>query len=222
MEVKYQHLSELKPFENNPRVNDDAAVKLQKSIEEFGFIVPILIDKDNVIVAGHTRYKAAKALGIDIVPCVQVENLSDEQVRAFRIADNKYAELSSWDRTKLGMELNALSTEGFELDSLGFNTDELRAFTNSINCNDGANGTDFLCSTTLDHNNVPKSTPSSSKDVSEEEDNSDPLFESIIVDGILIPMDEYECNELTKRLEAYLDEYGTTQGFFRKLFREED
>jgi hypothetical protein len=97
MNIVEKRLNELKPYENNPRINDGAVKFVKNSIEEFGFKVPIVIDKNGVIVAGHTRYKASQELGLETVPCVVADDLTDEQVKAFRIADNKTAEKASWD-----------------------------------------------------------------------------------------------------------------------------
>ena len=105
MQIIKKNVNELMPYENNPRHNDDAVEYVANSIEQFGFKVPIIIDKDNVIVAGHTRLKAAKKLGMEYVPCILADDLSDEQVRAFRLADNKVGELAGWDFTKRDEEL---------------------------------------------------------------------------------------------------------------------
>ena len=105
MQIIKKNVNELVPYENNPRHNDDAVKYVANSIEQFGFKVPIIIDKDNVIVAGHTRLKAAKKLGMEYVPCILADDLSDEQVRAFRLADNKVGELAGWDFTKRDEEL---------------------------------------------------------------------------------------------------------------------
>lgn len=115
-------LGALYPYENNPRINDNAVEAVANSIKEFGFNVPIVIDKNNVIIAGHTRYKAAKSLGLSHVPCYRAENLTDEQVKAFRLADNKTAELAEWDFSKLEEELSNIQMDmsqfnfDFELD----------------------------------------------------------------------------------------------------------
>jgi len=98
-------LEELKPYENNPRNNDEAVEPVANSIKEFGFKVPIVIDKNNVIVAGHTRYKAAKKLKLDKVPCIVADDLTEEQIRAFRLADNKVSEIATWDYNALNFEL---------------------------------------------------------------------------------------------------------------------
>ena len=105
MEIVYKKLNELKPYENNPRINDEAVEYVKNSIKEFGFKVPIIVDKNNVIIAGHTRYKASEKLGVIEVPCIVADDLTNEQVKAFRLADNKVSEKSIWDYTKLDEEL---------------------------------------------------------------------------------------------------------------------
>lgn len=90
-------LEDIKPYPNNPRRNDAAVDAVAESIKNFGVLVPIVLDKNNVIVAGHTRYKAFKKLGWESVPCVMADGLTDEQVRAFRLVDNKTAEMSEWE-----------------------------------------------------------------------------------------------------------------------------
>lgn len=119
MKVKELPLGELHPYEDNPRINTEAIDKVAASIREFGFLVPIVVDKNNVIAAGHTRYEAAKLLGMEKVPCVVEDTLSDKQIRAFRLADNKVAEIAAWDFTKLNKELQELS-EDFNFQDFGF------------------------------------------------------------------------------------------------------
>lgn len=119
MKVKELPLGELHPYENNPRFNADAVEKVAASIKEFGFLVPIVVDKNNVIAAGHTRYEAAKMLGMEKVPCVIEDSLNEKQIRAFRLADNKVAEIASWDFAKLQTELNELSDQ-FNFQDFGF------------------------------------------------------------------------------------------------------
>lgn len=105
MQIIDKTLSELTPYENNPRINDNAVDPVVASIKEFGFKVPIIIDKNGVIIAGHTRYKAAEKLGLKKVPCILADDLSEEQVRAFRLADNKVSEIAEWDYGLLDTEL---------------------------------------------------------------------------------------------------------------------
>ena len=114
MEIKMIKLSDIKPYENNPRFNDDAIRFVAESIKEFGFKVPMVIDKNNIIVAGHTRYKAAKELGIDKVPCIIADDLTDEQIKAFRLADNKVSEKASWNYDLLDLELDDIKELNME------------------------------------------------------------------------------------------------------------
>lgn len=118
MQIFEKALSEIKPYEDNPRNNDNAVSAVVASICEFGFKVPIVIDSDGVIVCGHTRYKAAQEIGLKTVPCVIADDLTPEQVKAFRLADNKVGELATWDFEKLELETAELET--VELEKFGF------------------------------------------------------------------------------------------------------
>ena len=111
-------LKKIKQYENNPRKNDEAVGPVAESIKEFGFKCPIILDKNNVIVAGHTRYKAAKRLKLKEVPCIVADDLTEEQIKAFRLADNKVGEIAEWDFDLLNMELESIS---FDMSSFGFN-----------------------------------------------------------------------------------------------------
>ena len=111
-------LSDLKPYENNPRNNTGAIEAVANSIREFGFKVPIIIDKAGVIIAGHTRYEAAKKLGLEHVPCIRAVDLTEEQITAFRLADNKTAELAKWDFEALENELAKLND--IDMSDFGF------------------------------------------------------------------------------------------------------
>ena len=118
MNIVMKKTSELIEYENNPRNNEAAIDAVAKSIEEFGFKVPIVITKENVIIAGHTRLKASLKLGLATVPCIVADDLTEGQIKAFRLADNKTAELASWDFTKLESELDSIEMDmsvfGFE------------------------------------------------------------------------------------------------------------
>lgn len=105
MEIVEKKVGELKAYENNPRKNDNAVEAVANSIREFGFKVPIVIDSNDVIVCGHTRLKAAIQLGMETVPCIIANDLTDEQIKAFRLADNKTNELAEWDFEKLNLEI---------------------------------------------------------------------------------------------------------------------
>lgn len=116
----------IKPYENNPRFNDNAVEYVANSIKEFGFKVPIIIDQDNVIVAGHTRMKAAEKLGLKTVPVIIADDLTPEQIKAFRLADNKTAEFAQWDNELLMSELLNLRTENFNMMPFGFMDEEVK------------------------------------------------------------------------------------------------
>lgn len=105
MEVRRLQINDIKPYEQNARKNDEAVDGVAKSIQSFGFINPIIIDEDNIILAGHTRFKAAQSLGLVEVPTVQVVGLTDEKKHAYRIADNKTGEVAVWDYDLLAEEL---------------------------------------------------------------------------------------------------------------------
>ena len=113
------------PYEKNPRLNDDAVEVVAKSIREFGFRQPIVVDDDGIVIIGHTRLKAAKSLGLTEVPVHVARGLSAEQVKALRIADNKTAEIAEWNLELLPIELAELQGMDFDLGLLGFDQDEL-------------------------------------------------------------------------------------------------
>lgn len=118
MEIITKKIKELVPYDRNPRHNDQAVDQVAASIKSFGFKVPIVIDKDNVIVAGHTRLKAAKKLKLKEVPCIVADDLSEDQIKAFRLADNKVSELADWDYDMLDAELEELVD--FNMEDFGF------------------------------------------------------------------------------------------------------
>lgn len=120
MNIIDKSLTDIKPYENNPRNNDEAVEPVANSIKEFGFKVPIVIDKNNIIVAGHTRYKAAKKLGLETVPCIIADDLNEEQIKAFRLADNKVSEIATWDLELLGNELDNIINIDMETFSFDF------------------------------------------------------------------------------------------------------
>lgn len=123
MKIKDISLVDLQEYGDNPRHNENAVNAVAESIKEFGFKVPIVVDSNNVIVAGHTRLKAARLLGLDKVPCIVADDLTPEQIKAFRLADNKTSELAEWDFTLLEKELSELSD--IDMSMFGFTDDEL-------------------------------------------------------------------------------------------------
>ena len=114
---------DLKPYENNPRLNEDAVDLVAASIDEFGFKQPIVVDKDLIIIAGLTRWKAAQKLGLETVPCIQADDLTPAQVKAYRLADNKVAEAAQWDLDALQLELEELDNMDFDMEPFGFETE---------------------------------------------------------------------------------------------------
>lgn len=124
MKIEMLKVKDLIPYERNPRNNKDAVDVVANSIKEFGFKNPIIIDKDNVIVAGHTRLLAAKKLKIKEVPCVRADDLTDEQVKAFRIADNSTAQVAEWNFDLLKFEIEDLPEFDFADFGLDLNFEE--------------------------------------------------------------------------------------------------
>lgn len=118
MNIIEKRIEELKAYENNPRRNDSAVEAVAESIRTFGFKVPVIIDADGVIVAGHTRVKAAETLNLETVPCIVADDLTPEQIKAFRLADNKTGELATWDFEKLEAELAEL--DNIDMSAFGF------------------------------------------------------------------------------------------------------
>ena len=120
MKIEWLEPEKLRAYENNPRRNEEAIEPVARSIHEFGFRNPILIDASGTIIAGHTRLEAAKQLGLKTVPVIRIEDLTEDQVRAFRLVDNKVAEIAEWDPWALSLELETidmdLSDFDFDLD----------------------------------------------------------------------------------------------------------
>lgn len=125
MRVELRPIQDIRPYENNPRLNDDAVDAVAASLKEFGFRQPIVVDAEGVIICGHTRYKAALKLGLEKVPVHVAKDLSPEQIKAYRIADNQTASLATWNYDLLPIELGALKEANYDLALLGFDPDEL-------------------------------------------------------------------------------------------------
>ncbi|MBE6373295.1 MAG: hypothetical protein E7055_14655, partial [Lentisphaerae bacterium] len=125
MKVKNMRITDIRPYEKNPRHNEGAVEAVARSIKEFGWQQPIVVDKDMVVIVGHTRLFAAKQLGLTEVPVVVADHLTPEQVQAYRIADNKTGELSEWDFSLLSLELKDLQDANMDLNTLGFEGSEL-------------------------------------------------------------------------------------------------
>lgn len=124
MEIIEKFVDELIPYENNPRNNDAAVEYVANSIREFGFKNPIIIDKNNVIVAGHTRLKAAEKLEMVKVPTIMADDLTEEQIKAFRLADNKTGEMAGWNFSLLEQEIEGLELD-LDMSEFGFINNEV-------------------------------------------------------------------------------------------------
>ena len=114
MKLQRLKLTEIKPYENNPRKNDAAVNAVAESIRQCTYVTPIIMDENHVIIAGHTRYKALVALGMDEAECLICEGLTEEQKKKYRFLDNKTGEKATWDLMKLEVELEGLYLEGFD------------------------------------------------------------------------------------------------------------
>ena len=125
MKIVNVPVDEITPYENNPRINEGAVEQLARIIEQLGFRNPAVLNKDKVVIEGHTRLLAVKKLGWETMPCIIATDLTPEQEQALRIADNKIAEIAEWDDDKLKVELAALQEAGFDLSLLAFGDDEL-------------------------------------------------------------------------------------------------
>lgn len=136
IKVEYRNINEIIPYDNNPRKNDEAVDYVANSIKEFGFKMPIVVDKEGVIIAGHTRLKASKKLGLEQVPVIVADDLTEEQVKALRLADNKVSEVAQWDFNMLGEELANIDIdmEQFNFENLDINEDD---FGTDFNLKDG-------------------------------------------------------------------------------------
>lgn len=178
MKIEELSLDVIKPYEKNPRKNEGAVDGVAESIKQFGFQQPIVVDKNNVIVAGHTRYKAAQKLGLKTVPCVRADQLTKEQIKAYRILDNKLNELATWNFEALAEELKS-----FKFDFSGFNFDF----------------SDFQFSLDDEKKSTESESNSSSK-LSEEKASLEITPETVFKYGIYVEVDtEEEQQELYNR-----------------------
>ena len=134
MQIVMKKLTELHPYERNPRKNKDAVAGVAASIKNFGFKVPLVVDKNGTIVAGHTRYAAAKELKLTEVPCIVADDLTEDQIKAFRLADNRVGEMATWDQELLAFELSEIS---MPMTDFGFQTVSPDAFSESFTLDSG-------------------------------------------------------------------------------------
>lgn len=191
MEIKMMKVDDLIPYVNNPRHNENAIDKVAGSIKEFGFKVPLVIDKDNIVVTGHTRLLASKKLGLEQVPCVIANDLTKAQIKAFRIADNKVSEYATWDNELLKVELEELEELDFDLDSINidfsdFDLDiELDDYDEELELERGEQKVDTL--------------------------------KYIKFNKYEIPLTDEEFEQFNKVLDEYVEETGVLYGFATRL-----
>lgn len=215
--IVYLSVNEITPYENNARINDKAVDAVVKSIKEYGFKNPILIDKDNVIIAGHTRLKAAQELKIKNVPCIYADDLTPQQIKAFRIADNKTGEIADWDFDLLEQEMQELIGDGYDIESIGFNDAELEE----------------IISKTVEDMDYYLDLRNGEKEDEEEFDEGGQNPEMLDIDDVKSSMksDEYvlklgaihivmtaeEYEMFTKAYNEYVDINGVNFGFIRSI-----
>ncbi|HVJ67065.1 MAG TPA: DNA modification methylase [Caulifigura sp.] len=132
MQIELRPIESIRPYDRNPRINDDAVDAVAASLKEFGFRQPLVVDLEGVLICGHTRWKAAQRLGLTLVPVHVATDLTPDQVRAYRIADNQTASLAEWDFDLLPLELTSLRDAQFDIDLLGFDQDELARILNPL------------------------------------------------------------------------------------------
>ena len=149
MQIENRTLSNIKPYKNNPRRSVKTIAKIVTSIKEFGFKQPLVLDKEGVIIVGHSRYLAAKELGLETVPCVIAKELTPHQIRAYRIADNRIAQDGEWDTDLLAIELSEINNSDFDFTKTGFTQAELESL-----ILDPISGTQSLTSITEDSQKV--------------------------------------------------------------------
>lgn len=125
VQMSYVDINSIQPYDYNPRDNEAAVQSVANSISTFGFLIPVVVDSDGVLAAGHTRVEAAKLLGIAEVPSILADHLTDEQINAFRLIDNKVAEISTWDFDMLSGEIAKIASTGLDLTSFGWSREEL-------------------------------------------------------------------------------------------------
>lgn len=137
MNVVEMPIESVIPYDNNPRINDEAVDAVAESIRNYGWQQPIVVDRDNVIIVGHTRRLAAMKLGLATVPVVVASGLTPEQVRAYRIDDNKTGEIATWDFARLQAEMEGLQEDGYDLSSMAFSEAELSRILENSESGDG-------------------------------------------------------------------------------------
>ena len=197
MNLETRNIDAIQPYEKNPRINEHAVQSVADSISAFGFRQPIVVDGDGVIIVGHTRWKAAQLLGLDSVPVIVAADLTPEQAKAYRLADNKTGELAEWDMELLPVELSELQACGeIDLTALGFNLDDLDDLLSGMDENE----------------------PDPQAVNGESSGGASQGAKYMRLDEFTIPLTDAEVDLLKTRLADYLDANGTLYGFIGEVF----
>lgn len=194
MNIVKLKVSDLIPYINNPRNNENAVDKVASSIKEFGFKVPIVIDKNNVVVNGHTRLLASKKLGLEEVPCIIADDLTDAQIKAFRIVDNKTSEYATWDKELLRVELDMLEEMDFDLETVNIDYSDFV-------------GMDI----DLDNIDLPNELEL------ERTEQGNVMLKNLKFGSYDITLSDEEFKMLTVLVERYIEKTGVLQGFIQDL-----
>lgn len=197
MNIVKMKVSELIPYINNPRNNENAVDKVASSIKEFGFKNPIFVDKNNVVVNGHTRLLASKKLGLKEVPVIVIDDLTDTQIKAFRIADNKTSEYATWDKELLRVELDMLEEMDFDLETVNIDYSDFV-------------GMDI----DLDNIDLPNELEI------ERIEQGNAMLKSLKFGSYNIALSDEEFKMLTVLVERYVEKTGVLQGFIQDLVGE--
>lgn len=195
MKIQLYDVNKIIPYINNPRNNDEAVDKVAASIKEFGFQQPIVVDKENVVIVGHTRLLASKKLGLEKVPVIVADNLSKAQVKAYRIADNKAAEYSKWDNELLKVELEALEELDFDLSLVNIDFSDFKDL--------DLDGVDLL--------DLPEELEL------EKTEQENILIKKLKFGSYEIALSDEEFQMLTVLVDKYVEKTGVLQGFVQDL-----
>ena len=199
MNILNMDIDKIIPYVNNPRNNEEAIDKVASSIQEFGFKVPVIIDENNVVVTGHTRLLASKKLGLKTVPCVIADDLTEAQIKAFRIADNKVSEYSKWDKDLLRIELEGLEEMDFDLDLVNIDYSDfigMDLYLDDIDFDDMGLEDDL--------------------EIERTEQGNSPL-KSLKFGSYHITLSDEEFRMLNVLIERYIEKTGVVQGFVQDL-----
>ncbi len=224
-------ISEIRPYKNNPRINEHAIPYVEKSIKEFGFKVPLVISGSHEIICGHTRFEAAKNLGLKKVPCIVADDLSPEQIAAFRIIDNKSQELSAWDIPALNKELLELASCDFDLENFNFEVPEFKSDNIDELSKDMKKISFGVRESTKTDSIIDRKKGDSYNDYAKEDDiilSNEQNFEhkpkesytpKIKYKDIVLELSEEEAAMFEMRLQEYMADNNSTFGFIRSILQ---